>query len=144
MKNRIEHMGQGRFRRMKTSTVFTLVVLAIIILLIILLFTPLKLTVASRWRIKVVDEDGISVPGATVKEVWQFYSIEIRAHRELRIADAEGYVEFPRRVSRTNGLSIAVGVVRNILSEGAHAGYGRDAYVIAEKNGMHGLVWRTF
>ena len=92
---------------------------------------PLETTVLPSWSLKVVDEQGIGVEGAFVREIWQNYSTETMAHQDDLVSDINGDVVFPRRTTKARILLRVLGPLRNVLLSGVHASFGPDAYVMA-------------
>jgi hypothetical protein len=78
----------------------TVAVVAFLGLLAVALLYPFETTVVPEWKIHIVDESGKPVGNLSVNEGWIHYSIESNRHEEARIANSEGYVEFPRRTIR--------------------------------------------
>lgn len=59
---------------------------------------PVDQTVAPEWQVRVVDEKGTRLAGIHVRETWQQGSLEPKANEEVKQTDANGMVQFPRRV----------------------------------------------
>jgi len=92
------------------------------------------------WRIRVVTESGSPVQHALVREIWKNYSLETEGHEQDARSDEEGYVEFPVRRVRASTIERAWGPLHSLLQQGAHAGFGNDAYVLAFTEGAEGFA----
>jgi hypothetical protein len=73
------------------------------------LFLPMSNTVAPAVRLQVLDEAGIPAAGIRVEQVWDYYVIDSRPHREASTTDSSGYVDFPDR-------SVRVSLARKLLT----------------------------
>jgi len=113
------------------------------------LFYPAEVTLAPEWTVHIVDENGQSLTGVSVREVWQHYSVERISHEEDISTAAGGTVSFPRRSLRASRLSRIVGCAHQFGQLGVHASCGPVAYVIPFKcdygamqpNDMRGSDW---
>ncbi len=81
------------------------VVVAFLGLLLAASLYPFETTVVPEWKIHIVDESGKPVGNLSINEGWIDYYIESNRHEEVRRANSEGYVEFPRRTVRASLLA---------------------------------------
>jgi hypothetical protein len=102
---------------------------------------PLPQTVAPAWTITTLDAARRPLTGVTVREVWQQYSVEDSSHEEDRLTDANGKVQFPRRIYWTNVGSRFLGCVRQVGSAGVHASCGPHSILVAFGNGIDTMDW---
>jgi hypothetical protein len=98
---------------------------ALLFLLVLLLY-PFQSTIVPRWRLRVVEESGVSVPGINVTEHWQHYWLEGEGHEERLKTDANGMVEFPERTIRAGLVSRFIKRIARLWNSGAAA--RTDAY----------------
>jgi hypothetical protein len=101
--------------------------ITLFVLLAVVLFYPFETTVVPEWKIRVVDAVGNPVKGVVVNQGWRHHSIEIHRQEQSLVADAEGYVTFPRRTARAGLLVRAVGSV--IAEFNPHGRTGPYAFV---------------
>src|SRR6266496_5929929 len=92
-------LASNRCARWLTDGYNGYVLLGIVVVFIVLVLIPFETTVVPAWRLRVVDVNGNTCPGMRVDSTWQHYSIELEpmAHRDTRLTDTHGDVEFPRR-----------------------------------------------
>lgn len=105
-----------------------------LLLLLLLLTYPFQSTVASRWRIHVVDDSGESLRYVNVTEHWQHFLFESQGHEELLRTDEGGMVDFRERTIRA---SIGSRIVRRMLKltrHGVAARYDPAASVVVWGN----------
>jgi hypothetical protein len=95
---------------------------AFIGLLLVALVSPFETTVVPEWKIHVVDESGKPVGNLSINEGWIDYYIESSRHEEVRRANSEGYVEFPRRTVRASLLARIRGVLVSFMHPHAPSG----------------------
>lgn len=108
----------------KMSLVFVMGLL----LIATLLLYPFETTVVPEWRIHVSDQNGKSMRGIPIREVWSNYLIESHDHEEDLLTDADGYITFPRRTIKANFLVRIVKTTINKLN--VHGGSGPTAYLL--------------
>jgi len=119
-------------------------VVAVILLIIVLLFIPFETTVVPMWRLRVVDVNGNACSGMAVHSSWQHYSLELEpmAHRDMRLTNPDGYVEFPRRpITASLGIRI-VNTTFAYLTLIAHGSVGPDGAVWA--TGLEDVAWLKY
>lgn len=105
----------------------------ILLAILVGLLIPIPQTVVPPWTAQVVTESGAPQPGATVREVWQQYSLESGSHHEERETDAKGIVSFPRRTMWRPALANLIGILRNRTRDGPNALFGPVAYLVASQ-----------
>lgn len=104
---------------------------------------PIESIVADEWRIVVRDGDGNVVPGAVVRQIWKYYSLEEGGHEEDKVTNSEGIVVFPKRTIRSSLAMRILGAGFELVRSGAHASFGPSCYAIAFSNGRQGSVdWK--
>jgi hypothetical protein len=119
------------------------------VLAIATLFYPAEITLAPDWTVRVVDQNGQSLPSVSVTEVWQHYSLEEISHEEEKVTAGDGSVFFPRRSLRASRFSRIVGCAHEFTRSTVHASCGPVAYVIPFKcdygpmqaSDTHGSDW---
>lgn len=104
------------------------VLVALLVILSVVALYPLKTTVVPEWKVRIVDESGAPLKSTAVREVWQHYDIESKAHRQELITDNQGYVTFPEQTVRG---PLAIRVVRRLINSIVpHQSSGPDAFVV--------------
>jgi hypothetical protein len=93
---------------------------------------------APQWEVLVVDGNGKSVEGMTVRESWQNYSIETEGYEKDLVTDANGKVSFPAQSIRASILRRTLGTLRSAVTTGVHASFGPHAHVFAFGHGLEG------
>ncbi len=74
-------------------------------------------------------------------QYWQDYAVEEEGHETEAISDENGYASFPqRKVKKGNPLSRTVGKLKNTATQGVHASFDIDIYIIAWTNERRGFV----
>lgn len=58
-------------------------------------FVPIPEKLAPDWEVRVLDEQGKPVAGATVDESWQFVGVERGSQNRQSLTDAAGVVHIP-------------------------------------------------
>lgn len=104
--------------------------LALGALLMAALLYPFETTVVPEWRIHIVDESGRPVGNLAVNEGWIDYSIESNRHEEVRTANSEGFLEFPRRTIRASLLVRLKGILITALHPHSPSGTYAFANVV--------------
>lgn len=105
-----------------------IVLLLFLLVLAVIALYPLETTVVPQWRIRIVDEAGVPLGNAGIREVWQHYSIESRDHKEDLLTDADGYVTFPKRTIKS---PVAVRIIKASLNNlNPHGSSGPSAYLV--------------
>jgi hypothetical protein len=100
---------------------------------------PAPSVVVPAWSVQIVDKEAKPVQGISVREVWQDYSVETKSHEEMFVTPKDGRVFFPERRIWTPRIMRVLGPIRNVLSFGVHASFGRTAYLIIwGKGGLEG------
>ena len=100
---------------------------SLIACLVVLLFYPFDITVVPEWRLRVVDQTGQRLSGNRVRQSWSHYTLEKQSHEEELLSDGEGYVQFPRRIVRTNIITWAAKFLWNVVN--VHSSFGPSASV---------------
>lgn len=96
----------------------------IMVLLAAALLFPFETTVVPPKSVLVLTEDRKPIEGASVRQIWQNYSLESDGHEQDLTTNESGRVTFPRRTIRANILKRAVRPIWNIFRQGIHASYG--------------------
>jgi hypothetical protein len=104
----------------------------IVIILGVTLLYPIESTVLPPQNVLVVTEDWRPIQGATVRQIWQHYSLESHGHEQDMNTDDNGRVVFPSRTIRASVLRRALHPFWNILGQGAHASFGvhHDMFIV--------------
>jgi hypothetical protein len=104
----------------------------IVIIFGLVLLYPIESTVLPSQNVLVVTEDWRPVQGATVRQIWQHYSLESRGHEDDMNTDQSGRVVFPGRTIRSSILNRVLHPFWNILTQGMHASFGvhTDMFVV--------------
>ncbi|MBZ5525948.1 MAG: hypothetical protein LAP21_27300 [Acidobacteriia bacterium] len=92
-----------------------------------------------RWEVWVVDENGHTLKGMTVRLSWRNYSAEKQGHEEDRITDKNGYVVFPARTLKASRSRRAAETADSARA-GVHASFGPHASVYAFGQGREGYA----
>jgi hypothetical protein len=119
----------------------TTIVYLAVALVFVIIFLPVPQIVAPDWTVKILDASHRPLPGVTVREVWQHYSVEDSSHEEDRLTDNQGKVHFPLR---RRWVSIAVrllGCSRQIIGAGVHASCGAHSFLVAFGRGIDTMDW---
>lgn len=90
---------------------------------------PRPVAVAPEWKLTLVDETNKPMPGISVEESWQHYSLEESPHGETRLTDRNGTTVFPERMYRSSPLWRFVGCVRQIAQSAVHASCGPHSWL---------------
>jgi hypothetical protein len=85
---------------------------------------------APHWKIVVLTSSGEPIPNISVREEANDYSCGGPEQEETLLTNAQGAVEFLQKYKRVNLFS-CVGATLSSATAGAHASFGRDAYVFA-------------
>ena len=104
-----------------------------------LLLIPIPYRACPTWDAWVVDETGRPVPGMTVRLVYQDYSAESRSHEVNRVTDERGHVVFTAQLSSASILRRCYYTGLSATA-GAHASFGRHAWVFAFGKGLEGTA----
>jgi hypothetical protein len=106
-----------------------------------IVFIPVPQIIAPDWTVKTLDASHRPLPGVTVREVWQHYSLEDSSHEEDRVTDNKGEVHFPLR-KRWAGIAVRfLGCSRQIVGAGVHASCGAHSYLVAFGRGIDTMDW---
>jgi hypothetical protein len=89
------------------------------------------------WTVTVVDKQGQSIPGLTVRLSYQNYSLEDESHEMDKITDQRGQVTFPAQIIRASLLRRCYYTLLSARA-GVHASFGPAASVFAFGEGMEG------
>ncbi len=117
------------------------IIVAVAAVILVAAFIPLPQTVAPAWTITTLDAARRPLTGVTVREVWQQYSLDDSSHEEDRFTDANGKVQFPRRMYWTSFGGRFLGCVRQVGSGGVHASCGPHSYLVAFGHGIDTMDW---
>ena|SRR5438128_1523136 len=105
-----------------------IVLLLLLGILAVVALYPLETIVVPEWRIRIVDEARVPLRNASVREVWQHYSIESTDHKEDLLTDGDGFVTFPKRTITS---PLAVRIIRAALNSlNPHGSSGPGAYLV--------------
>jgi hypothetical protein len=104
-------------------------------LLLICLLVPTTDIVCPDWEVLVTDTEGHPIGGAEVTASSQQYTVEGHDTEVTKITGEDGRVHFDQRRFHMIGLIGILGVIRNILAQGAHASFGVHTWVAASKDG---------
>ncbi len=99
----------------------------VIACLVILLFCPFEKMVVPEWKLRIVDQTGQPLRGNLVRQSWRHWTLENQGHEEELRSDGDGYVDFPRRMIRTNLLIWAGKFL--IRLPNVHSSYGPSASI---------------
>ena len=75
-------------------------------------------------NVLVITEDGRPVQNASVRQLWQHYSLESRSHEEALRTGLNGRVTFPERTIRASVVRRLVYPIWVLLRSGIHASFG--------------------
>jgi hypothetical protein len=87
------------------------------------------LELAPERQFRVIDTDGRPFAGATVRHIWEQYSLGKSWEIETR-SDDEGIVSLQRRTVRTSILSLIAGAITQIRKYGIHASFWSDDTIL--------------
>jgi len=125
MTRRIESMG------------YTHRITQIIVVVLILLFLniPFETVAIPEWKIRVVNELGLPMPGITIRQHWNNYSFDLSAtdgKEEDKVTDSNGNVTFLARKDRESLLFRSIAFVLDILKIGIiHSSSGVHATILS-------------
>jgi hypothetical protein len=106
-------------------------ILAGVAVILLLLVYPFNVTVMPEWNVKVVDENGMALPGAQVLEFATQWTLDF--HQEEAIcSDSNGEAHFPRH---TLPASVLTRVSMWVSKLGPHSSLGPDVKMGAERLG---------
>lgn len=88
-----------------------------------LCFIPFELTISQKREFVVIGANNKPIEGALSKQVWYQYSLNHRKDVEVK-SDSLGKILFPKRVVRTNLISIISGAVARIIEYKIDANIG--------------------
>jgi hypothetical protein len=111
------------------------VVLAAVLFVMILL--PMRYLASPRWDVRVVADDGRPIPGINVRLVYENYSAEGQSHEITLTTDENGHALFPPQYERASLLQ-RLFYTATSAGAGAHASFGRHAFVFAFGGGYEG------
>ena len=93
---------------------------------VLLLLYPFQTETVPAWTIQFVDEAGAPLKDVTVEEHWRDPRIEYRETRQSSVTDNNGYVRFPRRMTRAPLIVRLIGpLVNAMLVHSEHRTYVR-------------------
>ena len=101
---------------------------------------PFPQTVAPPWTARIVDESGAPQPDATVREVWEQYSLETHSHQEELRTDSHGTVSFPRRTLWRPYAANVIGAIRKFRADRKRGDFGPVAYLLATRPDQQGFA----
>ena len=104
-----------------------------------LLFVPIPEKLAPEWDVRVVDDHGAPVAGATVYESWQFFGVEQTSHNRQALTDGSGVVRFSAERGWASLAQRARGRLASFADWMGHTSYGPRAWVFVLKRG-HGTT----
>jgi len=105
------------------------------LLLVVWLFIPTTDFVTPDWTVLVTDTAGLPLEGARVTVFSEQYTLESTDREETKLSDKDGLVHFDQRRLSATSFRRGLGVIRNVLSQGAHASFGVHTNVAASKPG---------
>jgi hypothetical protein len=97
-------------------------------LLLVLLFFPFNVTVAPKWKVRVVDQYGNPIQGAYVQEFARNWTLDFQ-HKEAVCSDKDGIAQFPKRSVRASYVTRILETASRIRP---HGSYGHDVDVAVE------------
>jgi hypothetical protein len=97
--------------------------------LILALFLPFELTIAPERKFIVVDEDAKPISAASVKQIWDQYSLEFRKAENINI-NPDGAVLLPKRTVKTRWIDLLGGALGKILEYTINASIGSSDTLI--------------
>jgi len=103
------------------------------------LLIPIPLLSSPVWHVAVVDEAGVAVEAIAVRRVYRNYSTEAVGHEDDQATDRQGRATFAAKWSSASTARRCVFTAFSALA-GAHASFGRHAYVFAFGNGREGYA----
>lgn len=108
----------------------TRVLLIIFVALALVLLVPRRVIVAPQWTITLVDEAGAPMPGISMQEVWQHYSVDSGPGLEVRTTDAAGRVLFPARIRTLSRAQRFVGCAQQVHRYAYEASCGPHSWIV--------------
>jgi hypothetical protein len=99
------------------------VVVIVLIALALLFLLPRRVIAAPEWM-------GRPMPGISMQEVWQHYSLENDPGREIRTTDAAGRVVFPARLRLASRARRFAGCVQQVRRHAYEASCGPHSWVV--------------
>ena len=91
---------------------------------LLLFLYPFQTETVPAWTVQFVDEVGTPVKDLTVEEHWRNPRVEYRETRQSSLTDNNGYVRFPRRMTRAPLIVRLIGPLVNAMHvHGDHRTY---------------------
>ena len=114
-------------------------ILSILVLGVFFLYPWKIVNIAPPIRIRVLNENGNPVAGATVQEKWKYASIGSISYRETSQANEDGYASFPERTEQISLLRFVASNAINKINLMHGYGYGPKVTIWAYGDDPH--VW---
>jgi hypothetical protein len=95
-----------------------------IFMAVLLVLYPFQTEIVPAWRVQFVDEVDAPWKDITVVEYWRNPRLEYREYRQSLVTDNNGYVRFPRRMTRAPLIVRLIGPLVNAVHvHGYHRTY---------------------
>ena len=116
----------------------------ILLLVTLTIFIPIKTRMIPKWRLQVVDVNGVACPKMRVTESWGHYRLYLDGNDSIddRLTDLNGYVEFPERFTRASlSRRIVMPMVTRVTTL-MHGGWNIDGAVWG--SGIKDVAWLQY
>lgn len=106
----------------------------IVILALTCLLIPYRTVLVPKWRVQLVNEDGVPYPGKLVRQFCINYTLDVNPCYQAqddtyRYTDENGYVEFSEKSFSLNPLSRIIRTLKSYIFIIAHGSVGTDIYI---------------
>lgn len=121
-----------------------LLIAGIICFVILTIVIPIETTIIPKWRLQVVDVDGVACPSMRVTQQWGHYRLYVGGNdsSEDRHTDLNGYVEFPARSVRAGLLRRTTVPIVTRITTIMHGGWDISGAVWA--SGIKDVAWLSY
>jgi hypothetical protein len=108
-------------------------IIMVSLILILTIFIPFEITMSPSRDLKIVDENNAPIQNATVRQIWDQYSLGISDEEDFR-TDLKGSVKLPKRSVSSTIFRFIIGAITNFKETGIHASYGTrdDVTILAD------------
>jgi hypothetical protein len=105
---------------------------------------PLRTTVTTEARVRVLDEAGAPAPDLLVEQEWKDVTVEDNLHMAYERTDQHGFVFFPARTVRSSSLVRLVTATWRFLTQGVHASTGSHGTITVYEKDPYVWGWTAY
>lgn len=117
----------------KAVTMKKYIIILAVVFLTTSLFIPFQTTLVPKWRLQVIDENGVPYKRQLVRQSCHDYTLGVSpcAYREDadQYSDQYGFVEFPERTISASLIGRLLSTLKNYALVFAHGSIGEDVHV---------------